>query len=156
MPTLKPDHEVALRCLYWLPADVRPTAELLAELMYVSDAEATQMLSELRSARLLANARARGIPCAALERRAPHRAPAGIGRPQARDARDPRSVPRRRDRRPEPTARCLGRSAARRGSRGPCTAWRALRASPRGARRRRDARAGVDDRADQGSGGSRA
>jgi len=72
MPTLKAEHEVALRCLYWLPADVRPTAELLAELMYVSDGEAAQMLSELRSVRLLASARARGIPCAGLERRGPH------------------------------------------------------------------------------------
>jgi hypothetical protein len=87
MPTLKPDHEVALRCLYWLPADVRPTAELLGELMYVSDAEAAQMLSDLRSARLLANARARGIPCASLERRAPSRAPLGAGRVPARAAR---------------------------------------------------------------------
>jgi hypothetical protein len=46
------DHEVALRCLYWLPTDVRPTAELLAELMYVSDGEAAQMLSELRGRRV--------------------------------------------------------------------------------------------------------
>jgi len=87
MPTLKPEHEVALRCLYWLPADVRPTAELLAELMYVSDAEAAQMLSDLRSARLLANARAHGIPCAGLERRAPHRAPIGTGKVPARAGR---------------------------------------------------------------------
>jgi len=84
MPTLKPEHEVALRCLSWLPADVCPTAELLAELMYVSDGEAAQMLSELRSARLLANARARGIPCAALERRGPRRAPIGTGQVPAR------------------------------------------------------------------------
>jgi len=84
MPTLKPDHEVALRCLYWLPADVRPSAELLAELMYVSDSEAAQMLSELRSARLLANARARGIPCSALERRGARRAPIGTGKVAAR------------------------------------------------------------------------
>src|SRR5262245_32120736 len=82
MSTLKPDHEVALRCLYWLPADMRPTAELLAELMYVTDGEAAQMLSELRSARLLANARARGIPCAALERHGPRRARLAWGRAQ--------------------------------------------------------------------------
>jgi len=87
MPTLKPEHEVALRCLYWLPADVRPTAEFLAELMYVSDGEAAQMLSELRSARLLANARARGIPCAALERRGSRRAPIGTGKVPARAGR---------------------------------------------------------------------
>jgi hypothetical protein len=87
MSTLKPDHEVALRCLYWLPADVRPTAELLAELMYVSDGEAAQMLSELRSAHLLANARARGIPCAALERRGSRRAPIGTGKVPARAGR---------------------------------------------------------------------
>jgi hypothetical protein len=70
---MKPEHEVALRCLYWLPADVRPTAELLGELMYLSDGEAAQILSELRSTRLLASARARGIPCATLERRGPRR-----------------------------------------------------------------------------------
>jgi len=85
MPTLKPEHEVALRCLHWLPADVRPTAELLAELMCVSDHEATQMLAELLSARLLASARARGIPCAALERRGPRRAPIGTGKVGARE-----------------------------------------------------------------------
>ena len=84
MPTLKPDHEVALRCLYWLPAEVRPTAELLAELMYVSDGEAAQMLLELRSARLLANARARGIPCAALEHCGSRRVPIGTGKVPAR------------------------------------------------------------------------
>ena len=87
MPTLKAEHEVALRCLYWLPADVRPTAELLAELMYVSDGEAAQMLSELRSARLLANARARGIPCIALERRGSRRTPIGTGKAPARAGR---------------------------------------------------------------------
>ena len=73
MPTMKPEHEVALRCLYWLPANVRLTAELLGELMYLSDGEAGQILSEIRSAQLLASARARGIPCANLERRESHR-----------------------------------------------------------------------------------
>ena len=87
MLTMKPEHEVALRCLYWLPADVRPTTELLAELMYVSDGEAAQMLSELQSAPLLANARAHGIPCAALERRGPHRAPIGTVKVPARTGR---------------------------------------------------------------------
>ena len=84
MLTLKPEHEVALRCLHWLPADVRPTAELLAELMCVPDHKATQMLAELRSARLLASARARGIPCAALECRGPRHAPIGTGKVAAR------------------------------------------------------------------------
>jgi hypothetical protein len=87
MSTMKPEHEVALRCIYWLPADVRLTAKLLGELMYLPDGEAAQMLSELRSARLLANARARGIPCAALERHGPRRAPIATGKVPARAGR---------------------------------------------------------------------
>lgn len=87
MSTMKPEHEVALRCLYWLPADIRPTAELLAELMYLSDGEAAQMLSDLRSARLLSSARARGIPCTTLERRARRRVPIGASGVSARAGR---------------------------------------------------------------------
>ena len=68
MPTRKPEHEVALRCLYWLPANVQLTPELLAELMYISNGEAAQILSELTPVQLLSSARARDIRCAALER----------------------------------------------------------------------------------------
>ena len=87
MLTMKPEHEVALRCLSWLPANVRPTTEILAELMYLSEGEAADMLLELRSSRLLARARSRGIPCGGLERHGPHRVPMAPSNVSARGGR---------------------------------------------------------------------
>jgi DNA-binding IclR family transcriptional regulator len=56
VPVLTPVHDAVLALLDWLPEDVAPDAELVAELLDVPETEALRLLEELEAAGCLESA----------------------------------------------------------------------------------------------------
>ena len=56
VPVLTPVHDAVLALLDWLPEDVAPDAELVAELLDVPETEALRLLEELEAAGCLGSA----------------------------------------------------------------------------------------------------
>lgn len=56
MPVLTPAHDAVLALLDWLPEDAEPTAELVAGLLRIPEAEAARLLEDLEAAGCVASA----------------------------------------------------------------------------------------------------